>query len=185
MRTIRFAEVVRQSGRPHIHLTWSTPERDTVLTRAGKEHRVVTVHQQVRGARKDYAEAGIQAGPGTQFLIFPKSVRAFAEQRIVAIHYDLIDEGLLVAAAPGSKRAVFAEKKLAKAVPRPSECHRDDGKLIPFEPPATPPRPAEPAGEARDKIERDPTKVEIRAALQDLKAGHARKAAARLERLLR
>jgi len=53
VKTVRFSEVVARSGRPEIHLTWTTPAADRGLQAAVKQTRVSTVHQQVRGAKKE------------------------------------------------------------------------------------------------------------------------------------
>src|SRR4051794_22542152 len=93
-KTARFSEVVARSGKPEVHLTWTEPTSDRVLQSALKQSRVLTVHQQTRGSKKDFGVVGLEPAPGTQFLIFPRSLRRFAGRRVVGINYELLGERL-------------------------------------------------------------------------------------------
>ena len=111
----RFPTVVAKAGKPTLHLAWLPVEKDPGLKAALASNRVMTVHQVMRGGRKDYATVGFIKGPQTQLLIFPKSLRKFTGQRIVAIDYDLFADP---AAGPGSKET---KRALMKATARPRQ----------------------------------------------------------------
>ncbi len=128
MKTVRFKELVKKCGAPLLHLSWVPPERDAGLQRAIKEHRVLTVHQELRGSKKDYATVGLLKDANSQVLLFPKSLRAYTDRRVVAIDYDLL------APDPGPRaRPQPAKARATKAVVAPAAKPAD---------PAPPPTPA-------------------------------------------
>jgi hypothetical protein len=45
-KTLRFGDLVRNSGRPETIALWTDPKKDRTLTRAIKENRVLTVIQE-------------------------------------------------------------------------------------------------------------------------------------------
>ncbi len=163
MKTARFSDVVAAGGRPDVHITWMDPGTDRTLQAAARQARVVTVHQHARGAKKDFAEVGVVPGKGAQFLIFPKTVRRFADRRIVGVRYDLIADAATVEASRVEKAPPPAARKKAIA-PEPQ--------------PHAPPIPFEPPEDA------DPIKAEIRRALSELSSGQLAKVKRRLKALL-
>lgn len=58
MKTVRFRQVVAACGRPAVHLSWVKPEQDRELMRAFKDHRVMSIHQTLRGSAKDFGSVG-------------------------------------------------------------------------------------------------------------------------------
>lgn len=178
MKTARFKDVVARCGQPEIHLTWSAPSSDRELQAAERKHRVLTVFQQTRGAKKDYGVVGLEIAAHTQYLVFPKSLQSFGDQRIVGIRYDLINEHL---SSGGKLPATRIQPK------RPSKNASD--KIVPFEPSPPAPKPFKKVVVQKVQIpepeETDPNRREVRHAIEDLKAGHAQKARKRLEGLLR
>ncbi len=186
MKTARFQDVVAKCGRPELHLTWSAPASDQVLQTALKQQRVLTVYQQTRGPKKDHGVVGLEAAPHAQYLIFPKSLRGFAERKIIGINYDLLREGLSTGGKlprPRAPRKVAAPARSKKVVrfemPEP---------VLPPRPPRSTPAPkAPPARPERfpEPEETDPVKQGIRQAIGELKAGHPLKARKRLETLLK
>jgi hypothetical protein len=138
MKTVRFAEVVKRAGRPAMHALWVPPAEDRGLQSAIRQHRVATVHQELHGGRKDFAQVGFHEAPSAQYLVFPKSVQRFADGRIIAINYDLL--AAPDAAAPES-RAV-ARRPLVKTG-RPKSSTES-------------PRPAAESGAHGSSAERDP-----------------------------
>ncbi len=139
------------------------PAADRTLQAAARQARVATDHQDARGAKKDFAEVGVVPGKGAQFLIFPKSIRRFADRRIVGVRYDLIADATTVEASRGEKAPRPAVRK--KTIPHEPPPH---AAPIPFEPPE----------------EADPVKAEIRRALTELSNGQLAKAKRRLKALL-
>lgn len=94
MKSVRFATVVERCGAPVLHVSWLPPAKDRELQAAEKQQRVMTLHQHARGAKKDFATIGLdlKQADTPQILIFPKSLRAFAGQKIIAINYALLAE---------------------------------------------------------------------------------------------
>jgi hypothetical protein len=90
VKTARFSEVVEKCGRPVIHIILMDPATDRVLQSAVKADRVMTVFQQAAGTRADRGVVGFEPGGERQFLVFPKSLRAYAGRSIIGIKYDLL-----------------------------------------------------------------------------------------------
>ncbi len=61
----------------------------------------MTVTQESVGTKADRGEVGFKPGRARQFLIFPKSLRAFAGRTVVGVKYDLIGSSEI----PKSERA--------------------------------------------------------------------------------
>jgi hypothetical protein len=91
VKTARFAKVVEQAGKPEIYLALIDPAKDRKLQAAMKAQRVMTVIQESVGTKADHGEVGFKSGPGRQFLVFPKTLRAFARRSVVGIKYDLLE----------------------------------------------------------------------------------------------
>lgn len=156
--TVRFSELVKRGGTPDVHLSWAAPGKDPELQRALKQHRLVTLHQHARGPR-DFGVVGFEPGSDTQFLVFPKSLRAFAGRKVIGIKYELLQD----AGAEGKK------PKTKSAKPRPVRS-------------SSPAREPEP--EAEFITDTDPVKREVRKALIALSAGRTGEAKRRLQGIL-
>jgi hypothetical protein len=89
--TVRFSKLVEVAGKPSNHLLWSDPAKDQVLQNAIRAHRVLTVRQRPVDAKADYGTVGYQKGVPGQILIFPKSIKQFADQRVVGVKYELLE----------------------------------------------------------------------------------------------
>jgi hypothetical protein len=170
-----------------------SPGRDRVLQQALKAHRVMTVHQDVRGTRKDYGTVGMTQEPEAQHLVFPRSLRKFEGQRIVGIDYGELADGASLASTStaDAPAAPVRGRPRAKSEPRPRPAKaRRAGKseVVPFEPPpsapAKPPPRAVHTSDARERVSRQVVE-EVRRAAVDLKAGKAVAAYERLQALLR
>lgn len=174
MKTARFSTVVAKAGKPQHHLAWGEPEDDPALTKSVRQNRLLSVRQQVRGAKADYASVGLEVGRNTQYFIFPRSLKAFAGSRIIAINYDLTDEKISAGPAPKPNRLK----------------HAATSKIVPFperpNPVATPPKksPPKPAAVAPRKMTLVDLRHEIRAALGELHKGRTDLAGRRLTDLL-
>ena len=90
MKTVRFSALVEAAGRPDTYLLLLPPEKDKGLQAAIKARRVMTLHQEPVGSKKDYGTVGFEPGRARQFLIFPKSISSFQGSRIVGVKYDLL-----------------------------------------------------------------------------------------------
>jgi hypothetical protein len=90
MKTARFTEVVAAAGAPQVHPLWLQPDKDPALKRAVRDCRVMTIHQALRGTKKDYGSVGLHLEGSTQVLVFPKPLRRFSGRHIVGIDYKLV-----------------------------------------------------------------------------------------------
>jgi hypothetical protein len=114
VKTARFTKVVGACGEPENYLLLMEPAKDRTLQQAVKANRVMTVSLQIAGTKTDHGEVGFEPGPGRQFLVFPKTLRAFAGHRVVGINYNLLNSQ----AVPKSERAVpTPPRKAPKAKP--------------------------------------------------------------------
>lgn len=185
VKTVRFSELVKKAGQPEGHLVLIDPKRDKTLQAAIKAGRVLTIAQATVGAKKDRGQIGFEAGANRQFLIFPKSLKAFAGRQVIGITYDLITEADL----PASQRA--ATPRPPKKAPAPKEkfLHQEEEdevkepakkkerspprkrKIIPFSAAKKTPKDLQ-TDEADDETVED-LKKEIRRAMDLLEDGKA------------
>ena len=116
METVRFSKIVEAAGKPVIHILWIDPEKDPILKKAINAKRVMTVHQGLTKAKADYGTVGFQKGIAGQILIFPKSLKRFADTRVTGVKYDLLDS----ATAPKGQQArkIVPAKRVAKGKPQ-------------------------------------------------------------------
>ena len=117
MKTVRFSKVVEKAGAPETYLVLMDPAKDRTLQAAVKAQRVMTVEQESVGTKTDRGEVGFHPGPSRQFLVFPKSLRAFADRDVVGIKYELLSSPDV----PKSKRAAPPRPpKKARPKPKPA-----------------------------------------------------------------
>jgi hypothetical protein len=88
MKTIRFATVVEKAGKPEAYTLWQDPEKDQDFQKALSDDRVMTIIPATTKA--DVASVGYVKQPNALYLIFPRPVTAFKENRIVGIKEDLL-----------------------------------------------------------------------------------------------
>jgi len=91
MKTVRFSEVVNSSGKPETHLLLIAPAKDKTLQAAIKSNRVMTLYQGSGNTTSDYGTIGFVEGPSRQFLVFPQTLKSFADKRVIGIKYDLLE----------------------------------------------------------------------------------------------
>jgi hypothetical protein len=84
----RFADVVAQSGTPEVYTLWQKPSLDRHFQALQKNNRVMTVEKSDSGT--DFGFAGFKEHKGATYLVFPRSLRRFADKRIVGINWDLV-----------------------------------------------------------------------------------------------
>ena len=185
MKTAKFSEVVNLCGEPSIYLSWVNPGRDKTLKRALAEHRVMTLHQELHGGKKDFASVGLLKDRHAQVLVFPKSLRRFSERKVIAIDYSLIAKDQL------SSEVVQSQRRETRTVAAkvPAEVARERESKISarkiksptvLKPAKTKTTLAVHAGPAT------PEKIlaEVKRAVGELAAGKSVPAYARLKRLL-
>ena len=87
-KTVRFAEVVAQSGRPDAYTLWQKPKADRHLQSLIKNNRVMTILQSEAGS--DFGLVGFRETKGARYLSFPKSLKSFINCRLIGIKWDVI-----------------------------------------------------------------------------------------------
>ncbi len=87
-KTVRFTQVVEKCGKPEVYTLWQKPSADRHLQAQLKNNRVMTILKTDSGT--DFAIAGFKEQKGASYLIFPKSLKRFADQRVVGIDWSLI-----------------------------------------------------------------------------------------------
>lgn len=203
MKIARFTDVVKSCGRPRIHLAWVAPPSDPELQRAAKKHRVLTVHQRSRGAKKDFAVVGFEEGKDAQYLLFDRSLARFEGKQVVGIRYELLEDSLSVGPTPKGRSPERPNLRSGK------KAGGSGGKVLPFvmpenghsggvKPPAVPkaarhPKVAPAASKAaklslKPKMDRPPLELmkdEVRWAVEELVVGENGNALRRLRALLK
>ena len=91
-KTARFAAIVEEAGQPEVFDLWQDPARDQNFQSAVKRQRVMTVERKRSGAGTDFGMVGFKKTKNASYLIFPRSLDAYADKRIVGIKYDLLSK---------------------------------------------------------------------------------------------
>lgn len=87
-KTARFSEVIEKSGKPQVYTLWQKPSADRHLQSQIKNHRVMTILKSESGT--DFGIVGFKETKEARYLIFPKSLKRFAEKRIVGIDWAVV-----------------------------------------------------------------------------------------------
>jgi hypothetical protein len=88
VKTARFARVVEKCGEPEVYTLWQKPTADRHFQSHIKNNRVMTVQKSESGT--DFGIANFKQRKGATYLVFPKSLKRFADKRIVGIDWALI-----------------------------------------------------------------------------------------------
>jgi hypothetical protein len=172
MSTIRFSKIVEAAGKPIVHVLWVDPEKDPILKKAIREERVMTVHQGLANGKADYGTVGFQKGLSGQILIFPGSLKRFADKRVTGVKYDLLEWP----AVPKSQQVQKAvpPKRSAKGKPSPKPVPAEAEPAVLAERPAAtvikfPDPKDDDASEPNAEVEE--LKQQVRLAIQALEEG--------------
>ena len=84
-KTIRFSQIVEECGQPNVYTLWEKPAADRRFQAQLKNSRVMTVQQSESGT--DFGIIGFKERRGTRYLVFPKSLRRFADKRVIGIDW--------------------------------------------------------------------------------------------------
>jgi hypothetical protein len=149
MKTARFTDLVKQAGAPKSYLLWVPPKQDPVFQRALKDQRILTIHQENVGTKKDYGMVGFHEGPTAQYLVFPKPLKGFLDRRVIGINYDLLAQetqpakGSAIASKKGSKDRSVSKGQQVAAPEAAANKQRDvsAAKIVAFEPVDKKPEP--------------------------------------------
>ena len=87
-KTKRFADVVEAAGKPEVYTLWQKPAQDGHLQSEIKNNRVMTIQRTETGT--EFGMAGFKEKKGASYLIFPKSLKRFENNRIIGINWALV-----------------------------------------------------------------------------------------------
>ncbi len=87
-KTARFSQVIEKCGKPQVYTLWQKPSADRHLQAQLKNNRVMTVQKTDGGT--DFGVIGFKERKGASYLVFPKSLKRFADKRIVGIDWSLV-----------------------------------------------------------------------------------------------
>jgi hypothetical protein len=90
VKTARFSQVVEKCGRPQVYTLWQKPAADRHLQAQIKNSRVMTIQKSESGT--DFGVVGFKGRKGATYLVFPKSLKRFADKRIIGIDWALVRE---------------------------------------------------------------------------------------------
>jgi hypothetical protein len=85
VKTARFSRLVEKCGKPQVYTLWQKPSADRHLQSQIKNTRVMTVQKSESGT--DFGIVGFKERKGATYLVFPKSLKRFADKRIVGIDW--------------------------------------------------------------------------------------------------
>ena len=90
IKTGRFSQVIENCGNPQVYTLWQKPSADRHLQTQIKENRVMTILKSESGT--DFGIVGFKESREARYLIFPKSLKRFAEKRIIGIDWSRVRE---------------------------------------------------------------------------------------------
>jgi len=89
-KTARFSQVIEDCGKPQVYTLWLKPSADRQLQAQIKKNSVVTIIKSESGT--DFGIVGFKESREARYLIFSKSLKRFAEKRIIGIDWALVRE---------------------------------------------------------------------------------------------
>ncbi len=90
VKKARFAQVVEDCGKPQVYTLWQKPSTDRHLQSQLKNNRVMTILKSESGT--DFGIVSLKESKEARYLIFPKSLKRFADKRIIGIDWALVRE---------------------------------------------------------------------------------------------
>ena len=90
IKTARFSQIIEIGGKPHVYTLWQKPSADRHLQAQIRKTRVMTILKSESGT--DFGIVGFKESREARYLIFPKSLKRFAEKRIIGIDWALARE---------------------------------------------------------------------------------------------
>ena len=89
-KTIRFSQIVEECGQPNVYTLWEKPAADRRFQAQLKNSRVMTVQKSQSGT--DFGIIGFKETKGARYLVFPKSLKKFADKRVIGIDWTRLRE---------------------------------------------------------------------------------------------
>jgi len=90
IKTIRFSQIVEECGQPNIYTLWQKPAADRRFQVQLKNNRVMTVQKSETGT--DFGIIGFKERKGARYLVSPKSLKQFADKRVIGIDWARVRE---------------------------------------------------------------------------------------------
>jgi hypothetical protein len=90
VKTARFTQVIERCGKPQVYTLWQKPSTDRNLQSQLKNNRVMTILKSQSGT--DFGIVGLKESKDARYLTFPKSLKRFADERIIGIDWALVRE---------------------------------------------------------------------------------------------
>jgi hypothetical protein len=90
IKTARFSHVIEHCGKPQVYTLWQEPSADRHLQSQIKNNRVMTILKSESGT--DFGIVSFKESREARYLIFPKSLKRFAEKRIIGIDWTFVRE---------------------------------------------------------------------------------------------
>jgi len=87
-RTARFTDVVEACGAPQVYTLWLAPNKDRRLQTQIRQSRIMTIQRSAGGV--EFGCVGFVARKNALYLSFSKSLKRFADQRIVGMKWELV-----------------------------------------------------------------------------------------------
>ncbi|MBA3607370.1 MAG: hypothetical protein H0W43_02470 [Chthoniobacterales bacterium] len=89
VKSTRFSMVVEAcGGPPQVYTLWQAPEKDRALQAQIRQNRLMSILRSESGT--EFGSVGLAQRQGAIHLVFPKSLKRFADQRIVGIKWELV-----------------------------------------------------------------------------------------------
>jgi hypothetical protein len=90
IKTARFSQIIEKCGKPEVYTVWQKPSADRDLQAQIKKTRVMTILKSESGT--DFGIVGFKESREGRYLIFSKSLKRFAEKRIIGIDWARVRE---------------------------------------------------------------------------------------------
>ncbi len=87
-KTTRFTLVAETCGAPQVYVPWQSPKKDRRLQAQIRQAHIMTIQKSESGS--EFGCVGFIERKGALYLVFPKSLKRFADQRIVGIKWELV-----------------------------------------------------------------------------------------------
>ncbi len=89
-KTIRFSQIVKKCDKPDVYTLWEKPAADRRFQTQLRNNRVMTVQKSDSGT--DFGIIGFKERKGATYLVFPRSLKQFADRRVIGIDWTLVRE---------------------------------------------------------------------------------------------
>jgi len=88
VKTARFSLVIEKAGKPEVYTLWQKPSADRHFQSQIKNNRVMTIQKSDSGS--EFGMVGFKERKGASYLVFPKSLKRFENERIVGVNWELV-----------------------------------------------------------------------------------------------